>query len=215
MFVKIYKTLNIVFVYIIDFIFPPSDNELYIRNSTYIEFIKKVSEAPETPYNFIKSILAYKNPLVRELIWQIKYKKNKKAIEIGGKVLYDFLLKYNYKKIILIPIPISNKRLRERGYNQCEILIDEIIKNDKDNIFIKNTDILKRDIHRDRQTLKNRKQRIIESQNIFSITPNKDLLNEKIIIIDDVVTTGSTTKQAYDLFIKHGYRYVEVLSLAR
>lgn len=134
---------------------------------------------------------------------------------MGGKALYDFLLNYNYKKIILIPIPISNKRFRERGYNQCEILIDEIIKNDKDSIFIKNTSLLKRSIHRKRQTLKNRKQRIIESQNIFSITPNKDLLNEKIIIIDDVVTTGSTTKQAYDLFINKGYKDVEVLSLAR
>lgn len=215
MFINIYKTLNTIFVHIIDFIFPPNEYEIAIRNVSYLDFINKVKPAPLPPYTFIKSILAYKDPLNRELVWQIKYKNNKKAIKIAGQALYDYLLKYKENKIVLIPIPISNKRLRERGYNQCELLIDEIIKFDKENKFIKNTSILKRSVHREKQTFKNRKQRIIESENIFSLVPSTNLLNEKIIIIDDVVTTGSTAKQGYDLFIKHGYKNVEVLSLAR
>lgn len=215
MFINIYKTLNTIFVYIIDFIFPPNEYEIVIRDISYTSLINATKPAPTPPYDFIKSILAYKDPLVRELVWQIKYKKNKKAFHLAGQAIYDFLSKYKENKIILVPIPISNKRLKERGYNQCELLINEIIKIDKNNIFIKNTDILKRHIHKDKQTFKNRKQRIIESENIFLLIPNMNLLNEKIIIIDDVVTTGSTAKQAYDLFIKNGYKNVEVLSLAR
>jgi predicted amidophosphoribosyltransferase len=94
-------------------------------------------------------------------------------------------------------------------------LIDQIIKIDKEKIFSKNYDILKRLIHKDRQTLKKRNERIQESKGIFSIEIDNEIKDKIIVIIDDVVTTGSTAKQAYDLFIESGYKNVNVLSLTR
>jgi competence protein ComFC len=209
--IKLFKACQI----LLDFIFPPNEMELKIRNISIADFYKETKPANTPPFDFIHSLYSYKHPIITELVWQIKYKKNKKAVEIASYYLYEYLLKTYKSGAILIPIPISKKRRKERGYNQCEILIDQIIKIDKEKIFNKNYNILKRLIHKDRQTLKKRNERIQESKGIFSIEIDNEIKDKIIVIIDDVVTTGSTAKQAYDLFIESGYKNVNVLSLTR
>ncbi|HEY4478502.1 MAG TPA: hypothetical protein VI775_01525, partial [Candidatus Paceibacterota bacterium] len=75
---------------IADFIFPPKKEEIIIRNISLEDFYNNVRKSGIPEFNFIYSIFAYKDPLVRELIWQIKYRKNKHAIDIAGHVLYDY-----------------------------------------------------------------------------------------------------------------------------
>ncbi len=202
-----------IFQLLIDFIFPPNKEELRIRWLSPQSFSKEVAVAPKPELPFISSIFAYKDPLVRELIWQIKYKKNKRAIKCAGFALYNWLQDQNIKDGILIPIPISRKRRKERGFNQCELLIDEIMTLDILERFIKNYHLLIRSKNIDKQTLKNRDERIENTKNIFRVT-EKSSNNAKIIIIDDVSTTGSTLKEARDALIMAGYVEVLTLSLA-
>ncbi len=197
---------------IVDFVFPPNKEELKIREISKEYFLDIVKSAQKSEFPFIYPLFAYRDPLVRELIWQIKYKKNKKAIAIAGFALYSYLYKHNYKDCILIPIPISKERRKERGYNQTELIIDEIIKLDIENRFIKNYEILIREKNLDRQTLKNRKERL-EAQGIFRANKVEDLLNKKMIIIDDVTTTGNTAKEAREAMLKVGFMDVQVVTL--
>jgi len=197
---------------IADFIFPPKKEEIIIRNISPKDFYNNVKKSGIPEFNFIYSIFAYKDPLVRELIWQIKYRKNKHAIDIAGHVLYDYLYRNNFINCILIPIPISRKRRKERGYNQTELIVDEIMKLDMENKFIKNYEILIREKNLDRQTLKNRKERL-EAQGIFKANRIENFLDKKIIIIDDVTTTGSTAREAREAMLKVGYMDVEVVTL--
>ncbi len=204
------------FVFIIDIFFPPSEKELLIRSLSPENFEKKASKAPPPPYSFIFPLFAYKDPLVRELVWQIKYKKNRHAARIAAYALYKKLSEFSCP-ITLIPIPISKKRRRERGYNQCELIIDEIITLDSEKRFAKNYELLVRSKHIERQTLKGRAERIEDAKNIFTVTETavtRTLIEEKIILIDDVVTTGSTAKEARETLLRAGYEDVQTITVA-
>ncbi len=195
------------FHYIIDFLFPPNAEELELRTISPENFLKTTPRSIKTEFPFILSIFSYKYPLTRELILQIKYKKNKHAVAIAAlalskKVTADFLL---------IPIPISNKRKKERGYNQCELIIDEICKiNPK---ISKDYTLLIRSKDIDKQTFKNRNERIENTKNIFEVTRTSKG-SERILIIDDVSTTGSTLKEARETLLRAGFVDVIALTVA-
>lgn len=195
--------------HLIDFIFPPNPEELKIRSISPEDFIKIAPISSQTEFPFIKSLFSYKDPLVKELIWQIKYKKNKHAIECASYALFKSI----NSPCLLIPIPISKKRRKERGYNQTELLIDGIIKYDIDNKFQKNFDLLIRNKDIEKQTFKNRNQRIENSRNIFELIGEIDK-GQKIVIIDDVSTTGSTLKEAREAMLQAGYINIECLTIA-
>ncbi len=195
--------------HIIDFLFPPSPEEVKLRSIFPEQFLEDSQKASAPEFPFIKSIFSYKDPLVKELIWQIKYRKNKKAVEIAGYALFQSLK----EPAVLIPIPISKKRREERGYNQCELLIDEIMRLDNENRFKKDYGLLIRSKHIEKQTHKGRSERLENTKNIFEVT-KKENLNQKIIIIDDVSTTGSTLKEARDVMLASGYSNISALTIA-
>jgi predicted amidophosphoribosyltransferase len=180
------------------------------------------------------SILSYKYPRTRTLVWQIKYKRDPHALRHGGFILYETLAEqYRYQnkteKIILVPIPVSPARRRERGYNQCELLAKVVCNFQKENvgpIFDIRTDILFRSAHNARQTLKNRSERLEGAHGIFAVhkkyastKPSRILENEllksrPVIILDDVLTTGSTIREAMLTLEKSGFKNVSGLTLA-
>lgn len=195
---------------IIDFLFPPSAEALQLRAISPENVNRELPPAPAPSHPFITSLFAYKSPLVSELIWSIKYKKDRHAIELGGYALHEKLKLRG--KAILIGIPISKKRRKERGYNQTELLINEIVRLDKEEKFEKRFDILSKPKHIERQTLKNRKERIESMDGIFQAKLVQ--LNFPIILIDDVTTTGSTIKEARDTLLRAGYENISALTLA-
>lgn len=195
--------------HIINFLFPPSPEELELRDISPERFLEVSKKASSTEFPFIKSIFSYKDPLVKELIWQIKYKKNRKALGIAGYALFQGLK----EPALLIPVPISKKRRKERGYNQCELIVDEIMRLDTENRFKKDYSLLIRSKHIEKQTHKDRAERLENTKNIFEVT-KKDRLDQKIIIIDDVSTTGSTLKEARDVFLEAGYSDIQTMTIA-
>jgi competence protein ComFC len=201
--------MNIFFHTILDFIFPPSPQEIAVRNLTIDELIKEAPKSAQSEFPFIKSLFSYKDTLIRELVWQIKYKKNKHAIRCAAFSLASVIS----EPTLLIPIPISKKRRKERGYNQCELLINEMINQDTNNKFTTNFTLLIRSKDIEKQTFKNRSERLKNTKNIFEVV-DKVNLNQKIIIVDDVSTTGSTLKEAREELLKEGYSNVQCLTLA-
>ncbi|MEI6057533.1 MAG: phosphoribosyltransferase family protein [bacterium] len=172
------------------------------------------------------AVLSYKYPRTRALIWQIKYKRDAAAIATGGYILYRTLQhKFPNQKLIIVPIPVSPARRRERGYNQCELLATAILKNNPALLTVR-TDILFRSLHTKRQTLKNRNERLAVTHGIFSInkkflsdTPTQlresdNLKCKHLVVIDDVLTTGSTLREAFTTLEKVGFTNVSGLTLA-
>jgi predicted amidophosphoribosyltransferase len=177
----------------------------------------------------IKAIFNYKTALCRQAIWEIKYRANKKLIQDFSLLLYEYILDElsdletfsNFKNIILLPIPSSPARTREKGFNQCILIFQELIKIDQERkgqtfTMVKDFLIKKNDtMHQAR--VSNRKMRLKNLINTFSINPEQatGLLSERLvrvkcrelsgglltdysfIIIDDVITTGATMNEAF------------------
>jgi predicted amidophosphoribosyltransferase len=88
----------------------------------------------------IKAIFNYKTALCRQAIWEIKYRANKKLIRDFSLLLYEFILEeltdlqtfHNFKNIILLPIPATPTRTKEKGFNQCILICQELIRIDQE-----------------------------------------------------------------------------------
>ena len=228
---------NSFFEIILEAIFPSSKTDNLLFSYSKERALEILPPAPVSPITFTQSIFAYKNDLVKSLIWNIKYKKSTKALEIGAYAMYLEIIKIaksiKAKQVLLIPIPISYRRKNERGYNQCELLLNKIVefdnnlsKSSNEQIIISCNDLLYRTTHKDRQTLKDRSHRLEDAKNIFGIHQESldrlkielDKLNAGfetvVIVIDDVITTGSTIKEAIMTIEKVGFKNIRGLSLA-
>ena len=165
------------------------------------------------------SILAYKNPEVSRTIWCLKYKKAAWAATIAGLALYRNL---PCTGAIVIPLPSTARRRRERGFNQCEFMLEAMKQFDRQNLFQVDNNLLKRVHHTRKQAQKNRVERISAGRNLFAVNesaairlradPNKSSL--PLIVIDDVITTGVTMRGALDALQAAGFQNVRALSLA-
>ena len=86
----------------------------------------------------IISCFSYSDKKVRQAIWELKYRGNKRIAALLAAALYDELLAFleeyapltNFTDPLLIPIPLSKKRESERGFNQCRLLADELVRLD-------------------------------------------------------------------------------------
>ena len=143
------------------------------------------------------------------------YEENMKDYFSRYKFMGDYCLRKIFQKDIknnlkpffkkgytIVPVPLSEERLVERGFNQVEGLIEGIPYQD---IFEK------RDI--EKQSSKTREERLSQD-NAFCLKKGIDVPN-KIIIVDDIYTTGSTLYQMVQLLEGVGIKEVLTFSLAR
>ena len=214
---------------VLDALFPIPKTEEEVLSMDINTIFGKLPRAKNFPIREAASIFAYKNELVWRLIWCIKYKKSIPAAKIAAYSLFRILTIYQpiASPIIIIPMPITSRRRRERGFNQCELIAYEIEKlirlsNIKDIIIIRN--LLFRTQHKSRQTLKGRVDRLESTHEIFSVDTSianriqqmigQPTPNHLILVIDDVITTGSTILEAINILRKNGLTQTFGLSVA-
>ncbi|MFA6601956.1 MAG: hypothetical protein WCT02_03830 [Candidatus Paceibacterota bacterium] len=209
--------------FVLDALFPLSPAEKEVLAVEPGKIFQVLPRAKASPVPEACSIFTYKDERVRKLIWSIKYKKSPKAVILAGQALYRVLNDFSraVRPIIVIPMPITKKRRRERGFNQCELLTNQIEKLDLDKRLIVARNVLLRKVHISRQTLKDRRERLESVKDIFWADSeavkklNLDLAkNYLVIVIDDVVTTGSTILEAIQTLRKAGLEKTFGLSVA-
>jgi ComF family protein len=160
------------------------------------------------------SILFYtKKSIVQKILFELKYKQNKKAGILLGKLIAATLKKSIAfdQNTILIPIPISKVSRRKRGYNQTELICASMVTNGFNVPIFKG--LLKSKNHTT-QTHKDRVQRGIYLDNVFKLTDFNVLTNKDIIIIDDVLTTGATIEAAYHCLLKANPKSISMVTAA-
>jgi len=129
--------------FILDSLFPLSNPEKEVLSTDPQKALEMLPIAPPTPVPNTYSVFYYKDKRVQKLIWNIKYKKSRRGLALASYILLqrlrEFYTKYPSDIFLLIPIPITQKRRKERGYNQCELIIEnmlEIFSKDDAQIFI-------------------------------------------------------------------------------
>jgi competence protein ComFC len=169
------------------------------------------------------SLFDYRNDVVRKAIWALKYRHNKSMGEIFGNLLYDKMLEelgdegmlHNFTNPLLIPIPLSKKRLRERGFNQSEVIAQKMSYRDRGETFTLKPSVLYRTRDTGSQvSIKDRIKRIENMKGCFAISNRNDIAGRNIILIDDVTTTGATLQEAKKALMDAGARRVIGFTIA-
>ncbi len=173
--------------------------------------------------DFVSAIFSYKEKNIRKLIWFLKYRNAREIatmfspffLEILENMSEENYLKYSTREIILMPIPIHKSKKNKKGYNQTEVLIEEIIKLNHSN-FLKSDFIslikIKNTISQTKT--KNKRERKLNPKDSFRVSENIDLKKKIIILIDDVCTTGATLKEIKKTLKEAGASSVKAITIA-
>lgn len=176
---------------------------------TLEEKVPPVIESESDAISQYYSCFGFEEPLIRKVVHAIKYQAfPAPALSLLEKRL-PLLELQNYDCIV--PIPLHWKRRNWRGYNQAELLAKRFAE--KRNIEI--IDPLKRCRNTKTQTRKKRWQRKGAMKSVFKLKKDIDLKGRKILLIDDVATTGATAGECAKILLKSGAEEVSLLTLAR
>lgn len=203
----------------LDVLFPKDEVVCALEQMTTAELMDAAPAAP--PSTEVISLFSYRNHLVKTLIWELKYKGNKRVAKLIATVLHKRILQILSDRSladgitcpVVIPMPVSKKRRKERGYNQCELVTDELSK-----MFGPSVTILPQGLRKikdtPRQTLMDRSARLENIKGCFE-SGDPFLRGKDIFLIDDVFTTGATMKEAESVLLNAEARKVVKMTICR
>lgn len=174
--------------------------------------LNNFSRALTTPDLFIYSYFSYKDEKVKNILHSIKYYHRKDLIPaLVNATIFEYL-KLKTENCVLIPIPMHPFRKMIRGYNQAEIITKEYSQ-------ILNIPYSTKILYRTKLTVrqvasKSKNERIKNQKGSFQIKNFVKNLNQTIILIDDVSTTGATINEARNIFLKNSFKNVIAITLA-
>jgi len=175
------------------------------------------ADCRKTPLHFTRAYSAclYEGA-TKELIHLFKYGNRRDLSKLLTGLLIDFIK--DDRGIIdgitaVTFVPLHKKRLRERDFNQSEILASGIAKE----FGISLVDVLEKIVSTRNQNELSREERLVNLQDAFDIkdTAKNYLQSSRILLIDDVMTTGATLDEASRVLLELGTAEVRCLTLAR
>ena len=154
-----------------------------------------------------------KGSMMQNLVHEFKYKGNQEMGIYLGNLIGKSLDKSNrFKDIdLIIPLPLFSEKERRRGYNQAKILCDGIAEITGVPVLTKN---VVRIVNTETQTRKKRLQRWINVEKTFRVSSPEELEGKHILLVDDVITTGSTLEACASEILKVKNTKVSLAALA-
>ncbi len=150
---------------------------------------------------------------IRNLIHNLKYKGIKDiGYELGriyGTILHDSGFTSGID--IIVPVPLHQSKKRQRGFNQSDII--SAVLSDTSGLPV-DSKILERKIVTSTQTRKSRYERWVNVEGIFNVVDTLKIAGKHILLVDDVITTGSTLESCVNELLKTEGVKVSVVALA-
>jgi ComF family protein len=155
----------------------------------------------------------HKKGIVQEMIHQLKYKGREEISEVIGHWYAEELRHLEQLKYIdyIIPVPLHKKRLRERGYNQVEGFGKAL----SENLSIPYDDqLLYRKLYTKTQTMKDLLGRADVISTVFDVSFSEKHEGKHFLLIDDVLTTGSTLEACSRSLLKIPNAKISIVCMA-
>ena len=173
----------------------------------------------KTKLNGLFSAASYNDLLVKKIITRYKYEPYIKELSntLFSLIIIHFSLLGNYafdilKDGILIPVPLHKKRQKERGFNQAEEIAKQLSRALKiplnNNVLLKTKETIP-------QIELSKQEREKNLKNVFVCKNSEQIKNKKILLIDDVFTTGSTMEECAEVLKQACARQVWGIVAAR
>ncbi|MBL7131128.1 MAG: ComF family protein [Candidatus Omnitrophica bacterium] len=150
--------------------------------------------------------------IIKDLIHLFKYRRQKYLAKPLGKLMIEFInTNLNWQTIdALVPVPLHPKKLRQREFNQAELLAKEINRQ----IPVPITNALMRIKQTSSQTTLPPEKRFSNIAGAFKIRDAKEVAQKSILLIDDVLTSGATANECSRVLKQEGAKRIEILTLA-
>jgi ComF family protein len=185
-----------------------------------IDCLSKSPPAERESLKWIFPLFDYRHPPIKKAIWFLKYKGKRNVATIFAENIYSRIIEEmsdlspleNFRQPILIPIPLSPKRKRERGFNQTELICNKLENLDKNNLIKtfkleKNILIKPKDTKHQAQ-IEDRSKRLKNIIGSFVVKNSEKIKGKNIILIDDVTTTGATLNEAKKVLKQAGAKKI-------
>lgn len=147
--------------------------------------------------------------IAKQLVRAIKYSRAQNGTKIIAQELKN-ALPSSMSEYVIVPIPTANTRKRQRGYDHAQLIARELATA----LDVPCQELLLR-LGTSRQVGSKREDRLRQLDGAFMCKKNKHLKVQKILLIDDVVTTGATIEAAARELRQNGYRDVSAAVFAQ
>ncbi len=183
--------------------------------------LNSLPEAPVTEMRGIFAATSYQDEIVKKAIRLLKYHGIKSLAEPLAELIYRRLKEIRFplgnriskSDCMIIPIPLSKKRHRERGFNQTELigrfLSDKMSIRMAANVLYKIKETISQ------VEIKDREKRLKNLEGAFEVKNAEIIKNKNIILIDDIATTGATLSEARRILKTAGAKKVIGLVVAK
>lgn len=170
---------------------------------------------------WMTSLFSYKDPTIKEAMWDIKFHGRFAAAGIFGPLLAraaekKLPIELKDGAILLVPIPPSKSGKKKRGYNQTLMLAKALRRNTTLSTQIR-TNILKKIRQTEKQAmLSDRTMRLQNMEGAFGVDDGSaaDVRGRVMLLVDDITTTGATLREARRALLEAGARAVFAITIA-
>ncbi|MBQ5321143.1 MAG: ComF family protein [Oscillospiraceae bacterium] len=149
---------------------------------------------------------------IKNSIWKYKFRSHRYFVRPFSRLLFE-IFDYYYKVEdfdVIIPVPITKKKLKERGYNHAGLLGLELSK--LTGIPYYGDGLTKlRETNQHQKTLTERSRNV---KGAYEVSKKVDLSSKRVLLVDDIITTGYTMKNCARLIKKAGAKSVFGITLA-
>lgn len=187
---------------------PVTNSHLQVDKKLINRFIGKVNLTYSLAY-----LKFEKGGKIQNMMHELKYKGNQEVGEILGR-MYGSDLKENGfsdKFDLILPVPLHKKRLIIRGYNQS----DSLAKGLSESLKVEwRNDVLRRGVETKSQINKSRLERYENMKDVFFVDKPEGLSEQRIVIVDDTLTTGATLESCVLALNDVGVENVSIIAIA-
>jgi ComF family protein len=166
---------------------------------------RAVTSRPHALGSTTATLFDYKNPLVKKALWALKYHRKRSLGKYFGIALYREFFKplahggKSTKDILLVPIPSGSRADALRGYNHAAIIATAIAasaKADGLTLHLETKMLVKKHGAKRQVEAQTKAKRIKNISDAFNVRHGERITGKTVILIDDIVTTGATLKEA-------------------
>lgn len=164
------------------------------------------------------ALFPYRHPLIRALITEVKFHGNEKAVRLLARAVSLYLEEeiaehqlVSSSPLYVVPIPLSRRRMKERGYNQVELVLTEVLTHHTGAPLVVGKFLSRKKDTKPQTTLsKGARLRNMEDAFTYKDVPERAV----ILLIDDVSTTGATLSSARKALQRSGAKEIRALAFA-
>jgi ComF family protein len=147
----------------------------------------------------------------RQAVLTLKFRSGRYLAPLIGEFLRQELARRPLQADVVVPVPLAPRRLRERGFNQALLMAQQVAPSVRGTV---GADVLERDDRPPQQTLA-AAERLHNLEGAIACAQPHEIQDRRILLVDDVVTTGATLSACADALAEAGARRISALVFAR